>query len=113
MINRKNIAVKSNDIMLCNQLAIMCNENNFEITFSNEDCDFPIKPDCIIIDLDSNLDDSLRICKQYFKNHKIILGALSVPTKSTILKAKKAGCLMVLTKSNFSANLLDIVRKLG
>ena len=28
-----------------------------------------------------------------------------------ILKAKKAGCLMVLTRLNFSANILDIINR--
>ena len=112
MINKINIAVQSNDIRLCNQLAVMCSENNFEIMFVNEDYQFSDNPDCIIIDFDDNLEKSLEECKKYFKNHKIILGALSVPTQSAILKAKKAGCLMVLTKSNFSANLLDIIKKI-
>ena len=112
MISKKNIAVQSNDIRLCNQIAVMCSENNFEIVFINEDYQFPDKPDYIIVDLDDNLEKSLVECKKYFKNHKIILVALSVPIQSTILKAKKAGCLMVLIKSNFSANVLDIIKKI-
>ena len=41
----------------------------------------------------------------------MIFGVMSMPNKSNILEAKNAGCLIVLTKSNFSANLLDIINR--
>ena len=74
----------------------------------------PLKSDidCIVLDLDNNLKESLNKCIKHYKNYNLVLGAISMPTKSSILKAKDAGCLMVLTKSNFSANLLDILNKI-
>ena len=105
------IVVSSNDMTLCSELAVMCSNNSFNILFINKYDDLKDIPDCIVLDLDNNIDSTLNECRDYYKNHHMIFGVMSMPTKSNILKAKKAGCLMVLTRLNFSANILDIINR--
>ena len=56
------IAVSSDDIQLCNQLAVMCNDNGFNILFINDNYEFKDKPDCIVLDLDNNVKKMLDKC---------------------------------------------------
>ena len=104
------VGVYSEDVQLCNQLAVMCHENNFKIIFINEEeesSDF----DYAALDIDLNMALAIDMCKKYSKNNCRVFGVTSIPKKSTILEAKEAGCLMVLTKSNFAANLADIISR--
>ena len=93
--------------MLCK--TIYCND--FKIIFIDRNSKLNTNIDCIVLDLDESMNIVIEKCKEYKKNNHLILGAMSMPTKSDILRAKEAGCLMVLTKSNFSANLVDIINK--
>jgi len=105
------IGVLSEDARLCNELAVMCSKNNFAIVFINQDNELINTLDYIVIDIDLNTDLAINICEEYSRLNLKIFGATSTPTKLNILNAKKAGCLMVLTKSNFAANLEDIINK--
>ena len=105
------IGVRSEDVRLCNQLAVMCNENNFKIIFINEDDDVINDIDYVVIDIDTDIDSAVEKCSEYDKIKSMVFGVITTPTKSIILRAKDAGCLIVLTRSNFSANLLDIIKK--
>ena len=105
------ILVESEDVKLCTSLAVMCKENNFDIVFKESDIEKSANFDCIVLDLDYNYDKVLDECEKYKRDNDLIFGVISVPTKSAILKAKEAGCLIVLTKPNFSANFLDIINR--
>ena len=99
------IGVNSEDIRLCSQLAVMCNENNFKIVFIDENDDLIDNINYAVIDLDFNIEMAMDKCKKYNEVNCMVFGVLTTPTKSIILKAKKAGCVIVLTRPNFSANL--------
>ena len=105
------IAVLSEDVKFCNDLAIMCSDNEFQIKFIEDNHDIDSDINCIVLDLDQSAKLLMDKCREYSRESYLIFGAMSVPTKSEILTAKDAGCLMVLTKSNFTANLVDIIHK--
>ena len=105
------IGVNSEDVQLCNQLAVMCHENNFKIIFLNQEEELVSNLDYVVVDIDLNMSLAIDMCKQYSEIDCKIFAVTAMPTKSTILEAKEAGCLMVLTKSNFAANLADIINR--
>ena len=105
------VGVVSEDIHLCNQLAVMCDENNFKVVFIGQNDELIKNLDCIIIDMDLDVDLAVNRCKEYSKMNLMIFGVTSITTKSIFLKGKEAGCLMVLSKSNFATNLADIISK--
>ena len=101
----------SEDIQLSNQLAVMCFENNFKITFIDQIEQGPGDFDYVVLDIDLDMNLAMGICEKYSKSNCKIFAVTAMPKKSIILEAKKMGCLMVLTKSNFAANLSDIISK--
>ena len=105
------IQVLSEDVRLCSDLATICIDNDFDIKFIEDD--FKVNPnaDYVILDLDKSFDVMIEKCLEYSKNSFLIFGVMTIPTKSDILNAKEAGCLMVLTKSTFASNLIDIIKK--
>lgn len=105
------VGVISEDVRLCNQLAILCHDNNLKIEFIRHEDKVFKELDYVVIDID--LDQSLFIqkCKDYSKINIKVLGAISIPIQSIILESKKAGCLIVLTKNNFASNLIDIINR--
>ena len=106
------LAVNSNDARPYSQLAVMCSENNFDIIFIDKDNDLTGNPpDYIIIDFDYDIDDRIAKCRRYRKNHDMIFGVVSISTESIIINAKNAGCLITLTRANFSANFIDIFKR--
>ena len=105
------IGVNSEDMQLCNQLAVMCHENNFKIIFISQEEQAPSDLDYMVLDIDLNMNLAMDMCKQYSQNNCRVFGVTVMPKKTTILEAKEAGCLMVLTKSNFAANLADIINR--
>ena len=105
------VGVWSEDIQLCNQLAVMCHENSLKIIFINQGKELSDNFDYMVLDIDLNMNLAMDMCREYSKNDCKIFGVTAIPKKSTILEAKEAGCLMVLTKSNFAANLSDIISK--
>tara|TARA_B100001250_G_C19703756_1_gene745989 strand:- start:308 stop:637 length:330 start_codon:yes stop_codon:yes gene_type:complete len=106
-----NLGIFSEDIMFCSSLASMCLDNNLSIKFMDFSSNLDFSLNYVIVDLDFSIHLALLKCKEYSDGDYFIFGAISNPTKANILKAKKAGCLMVLTKSNFAANLIDIIAK--
>ena len=106
-----NIGILSDDVMFCSSLASTCLDNNFSIKFMDLSSSLDSHLDYVVVDLDYSVDSALLKCKEYSDGDCLVFGAISQPTKSNILKAKRVGCLMVLTKSNFSANLIDIILK--
>ena len=105
------VGVCSEDMQLCNQLAVMCHENNFKIIFINQGEKLSSDFDYVVLDIDLNMNLAMDMCREYIENDCNVFGVTAMPKKSTILEAKEAGCLMVLTKSNFAANLSDIISK--
>ena len=103
------IGIISEDIRLCHQLALMCYENDLEIIFISQLDDLMDNLDYVVIDIDMGAEESIKKCRKYSNINCTVFGVTSYPKKSTILNAKKSGCLIVLTKSNFSDNLLDII----
>ena len=105
------IGVVSEDLSFCHQLATMCFENKFEIIFVNIHDNIIEDLKIIIIDLESDVDKCIECCKYYHKSKVVIFGAVASLKKSITLKAKDAGCLVVLPKSNFPSNIVDIINK--
>ena len=105
------VGVCSEDVQLCNQIAVMCHENSFKIIFIYQGEELSNDFDYIVLDIDLNMNLAMDMCRKYSKNDCKIFGVTAMPKKSTILESKEAGCLMVLTKSNFAANLSDIISK--
>ena len=105
------IGIISEDIRLCHQLALMCNENDIEIIFISQSDDLIDNLNYVVIDIDIGEEESIKKCSEYNNINCTVFGVTEFPKKSIILNAKKAGCLIVLTKSNFSDNLLDIIKK--
>ena len=102
------LGIISEDVRLCHQLAIMSYDNDYKIHFIDQFDDASKGLDCVVVDIDE--DHAIQKCKDYSPKCMVI-GAVAEPRKSIILNAKKAGCLIVLTKVNFSSNLLDILKK--
>tara|TARA_Y100000994_G_scaffold228901_1_gene213497 strand:+ start:29 stop:358 length:330 start_codon:yes stop_codon:yes gene_type:complete len=105
------IGVISEDLFFCHQLAAMCFENKLQIIFINIHDKIIEDLKIVIIDLESNMDEHIEYCKHYHNSKIIIFGAIVSLKKSITLKAKDAGCLVVLPKSNFPSNILDIINK--
>ena len=105
------VGVCSEDVQLCNQLAVMCHENNFKIIFISQGEEPSDNFDYAVLDIDLNMNLAMDMCRKYSQNNCRVFGVTVMPKKTTILEAKEAGCLMVLTKSNFASNLVDIISK--
>ena len=81
------IGANSEDIQLCNQLAVMCHENNFKIIFINYDEELIADFDYVVVDIDLNMNLAIEMCKKYSKIDCKIFAVTVMPTKSTILEA--------------------------
>ena len=83
-----------------------CNEStNFKIIFISQGEEVSNDFDYIVLDIDLNMNLAMDMSRKYSQNNCKVFGVMGMPKKSTILEAKEAGYLMVLTKSNFAANL--------
>ena len=106
------IAILSEDVRFCSDLATVCFENNFEFIFINNDLNNTNRDvDCIILDLDQPIDHPTNNLHKNSEKNSLVIGVKSIPKKSDILKAKTIGCLMVLAKTNFKSNLVDVVNR--